>query len=99
MADSKQTTDLGLLEEDDEFEEFPKDEVVSDEQDQNDIKVWEDKWDDDDTAQVKTLLSRYFIILSFNQKFNFVSFLLNIINNNLIWMMNILIKIIQNFKY
>ncbi len=54
MADIKQTTiDLGLLEEDDEFEEFPKDEVESEDQDQSDIKIWEDKWDDDDTAQVK----------------------------------------------
>jgi hypothetical protein len=64
MADIKQTTiDLGLLEEDDEFEEFPKDEVESEDQDQSDIKIWEDKWDDDDTAQVKVKHFGYKLII------------------------------------
>ena len=43
-TDSK--VDLGLLEEDDEFEEFPVDKVKAAEEDK-DVNVWEDNWDDD----------------------------------------------------
>jgi len=39
--------DLGLLEEDDEFEEFPAEEWASEEEDPSDSNVWEDNWDDD----------------------------------------------------
>lgn len=39
--------DLGLLEEDDEFEEFPAEEWTAVDEDQADIHVWEDNWDDD----------------------------------------------------
>ncbi|KAJ9593462.1 hypothetical protein L9F63_014991 [Diploptera punctata] len=44
MTDStnKPKVDLGLLEEDDEFEEFP-----AEDEDEEDISVWEDNWDDD----------------------------------------------------
>jgi len=38
---------LGLLEEDDEFEEFPADEWSGDEEDADDVNVWEDNWDED----------------------------------------------------
>ncbi|SPP81464.1 probable 26S proteasome complex subunit sem1 [Drosophila guanche] len=38
--------DLGLLEEDDEFEEFPAEDFrVGD--DEEELNVWEDNWDDD----------------------------------------------------
>merc|ERR1712080_100743 len=38
---------LGLLEEDDEFEEFPAEEWDAKQEDQTDVNVWEDNWDDD----------------------------------------------------
>ncbi|XP_064594887.1 26S proteasome complex subunit SEM1-like [Liolophura sinensis] len=53
MADQKQQQktekkpDLGLLEEDDEFEEFPAEDWSQAEEDSEDVNVWEDKWDDD----------------------------------------------------
>ncbi|XP_014205205.1 26S proteasome complex subunit SEM1 [Copidosoma floridanum] len=40
--------DLGLLEEDDEFEEFPAEDWTAKDEDDEDISVWEDNWDDDD---------------------------------------------------
>jgi len=39
--------DLGLLEEDDEFEEFPADEASKAGDEDKDVNVWEDNWDDD----------------------------------------------------
>lgn len=56
MADSKTATetkqktskpDLGLLEEDDEFEEFPAEDWTGVDEDPADVNVWEDNWDDD----------------------------------------------------
>ncbi|CAH3180454.1 unnamed protein product [Porites lobata] len=47
MAGTVKKTDLGLLEEDDEFEEFPTEEWTAGDEDQADIHVWEDNWDDD----------------------------------------------------
>ncbi|XP_070995521.1 26S proteasome complex subunit SEM1-like [Oncorhynchus clarkii lewisi] len=46
MSDKKQTVDLGLLEEDDEFEEFPAEDWTGLDEDE-DGHVWEDNWDDD----------------------------------------------------
>ncbi|XP_030828513.1 26S proteasome complex subunit SEM1 [Strongylocentrotus purpuratus] len=46
-GDKDKKVDLGLLEEDDEFEEFPAEEWKRDEEDQSDNNVWEDNWDDD----------------------------------------------------
>ncbi|GAA6232488.1 26S proteasome complex subunit DSS1 [Lates japonicus] len=46
MSDKKQTVDLGLLEEDDEFEEFPAEDWTGLDEDE-DAHVWEDNWDDD----------------------------------------------------
>ncbi|XP_066996415.1 26S proteasome complex subunit SEM1 [Anabrus simplex] len=43
----KSKIDLGLLEEDDEFEEFPAEDWTAKEEDEEDISVWEDNWDDD----------------------------------------------------
>ncbi len=51
MAEDNKAIDLGLLEEDDEFEEFPSEEWDAKDEDQSDVNVWEDKWDDD-TVQV-----------------------------------------------
>ncbi|KAI4491089.1 hypothetical protein M0802_010399 [Mischocyttarus mexicanus] len=51
MTDSKNDktkVDLGLLEEDDEFEEFPAEDWTAKDEDNEDISVWEDNWDDDD---------------------------------------------------
>ncbi|KDR23221.1 26S proteasome complex subunit DSS1 [Zootermopsis nevadensis] len=49
MTDSanKPKVDLGLLEEDDEFEEFPAEDWAGKDEDEEDISVWEDNWDDD----------------------------------------------------
>ena len=44
-ADAK--VDLGLLEEDDEFEEFPADSANKTVEEDKDANVWEDNWDDD----------------------------------------------------
>jgi len=53
MADSTESADkqaakpdLGLLEEDDEFEEFPAEDWTGADEDQGDVTVWEDNWDD-----------------------------------------------------
>lgn len=43
----KAKVDLGLLEEDDEFEEFPAEDWTGKDEDDEDISVWEDNWDDD----------------------------------------------------
>ena len=51
MTDNKNDkakVDLGLLEEDDEFEEFPAEDWTAVDEDNEDISVWEDNWDDDD---------------------------------------------------
>ena len=47
MAEDNKAIDLGLLEEDDEFEEFSSEEWDAKDEDQSDVNVWEDKWDDD----------------------------------------------------
>ncbi|KAG8243242.1 26S proteasome complex subunit SEM1 [Homalodisca vitripennis] len=52
MSDSKAEkekpkADLGLLEEDDEFEEFPAENWTEKDEDDKDVNVWEDNWDDD----------------------------------------------------
>ena len=50
MAEEKTESraDLGLLEEDDEFEEFPADETNKDGEGlKESTNVWEDNWDDD----------------------------------------------------
>ncbi|KAM7351162.1 suppressor of exocyst mutations 1 [Cochliomyia hominivorax] len=39
--------DLGLLEEDDEFEEFPAEDFNAVQEDEDEVNVWEDNWDDD----------------------------------------------------
>ena len=46
-SEDKKAVDLGLLEEDDEFEEFPSEKWESKDEDQTDVNVWEDNWDDD----------------------------------------------------
>uniref|UniRef100_A0A3P8VY25 26S proteasome complex subunit SEM1 n=1 Tax=Cynoglossus semilaevis TaxID=244447 RepID=A0A3P8VY25_CYNSE len=61
MSEKKQTVDLGLLEEDDEFEEFPAEDWTGLDEDE-DAHVWEDNWDDDNVEddfsnQLRTLSS------------------------------------------
>ena len=53
MADSSvsKKVDLGLLEEDDEFEEFPAENWSGKEEDQEDLNVWEENWDDDNVEE------------------------------------------------
>jgi len=46
-GEPKAKVDLGLLEEDDEFEEFPAENWNGDADDEDDVKVWEDNWDED----------------------------------------------------
>uniref|UniRef100_A0A182XX42 26S proteasome complex subunit SEM1 n=3 Tax=Cellia TaxID=44534 RepID=A0A182XX42_ANOST len=43
----KPKLDLGLLEEDDEFEEFPAEDWTGNKEDEEELSVWEDNWDDD----------------------------------------------------
>jgi len=43
----KSKVDLGLLEDDDEFEEFPAEDWASSAEDEEDLNVWQDDWDDD----------------------------------------------------
>ncbi|XP_040287166.1 26S proteasome complex subunit SEM1 [Bufo bufo] len=45
-AEKKPQVDLGLLEEDDEFDEFPTEDWPGCDEDE-DAHVWEDNWDDD----------------------------------------------------
>ncbi|XP_031548806.1 26S proteasome complex subunit SEM1-like [Actinia tenebrosa] len=47
MAAQQKKNEVGLFEEDDEFEEFPAEEWTEQDEDQEDIHVWEDNWDDD----------------------------------------------------
>ena len=49
MAEDKTEAkvDLGLLEEDDEFEEFPADSANKNLEADKEANVWEDNWDDD----------------------------------------------------
>ena len=47
IADNKKSIDLGLLEEDDDFEEFPSEKWDKNEEDTTDVNVWEGNWDDD----------------------------------------------------
>ena len=47
VADNKKSIDLGLLEEDDDFEEFPSEKWDKNEEDTTDVNVWEGNWDDD----------------------------------------------------
>lgn len=61
---SEKKIDLGLLEEDDEFEEFPAEEWTGEEEDQADVNVWEDDWDDgnvedDFSQQLRTELEKH----------------------------------------
>ena len=46
MSEKKQLVDLGLLEEEDEFEEFPAEDWAGLDEDE-DAHVWEDNWDGD----------------------------------------------------
>lgn len=46
-SEQKPKVDLGILEEDDEFEEFPTEDWTARDEDEEDISVWEDNWDDD----------------------------------------------------
>ncbi|CAH0394797.1 unnamed protein product [Bemisia tabaci] len=45
--DKQPKPDFGVLEEDDEFEEFPAEDWTRKDEDEKDINVWEDNWDDD----------------------------------------------------
>ena len=48
-TEEKKKLDIDKLEDDDEFEEFPTDDWDIRQEDQTDIQVWEDSWDDEDT--------------------------------------------------
>jgi len=47
VGEKQSKPDLGLLEEDDEFEEFPAEDWTGADEDHGDVNVWEDNWDDD----------------------------------------------------
>ncbi|XP_054162815.1 26S proteasome complex subunit SEM1-like [Oppia nitens] len=48
---SEQKVDLGLLEEDDEFEEFPAEVWKEKCDNEEDVNLWEDNWDDDNIEE------------------------------------------------
>ncbi|CRL02047.1 CLUMA_CG015144, isoform A [Clunio marinus] len=70
MADKekeKAKVDLGLLEEDDEFEEFPaEDWVEAKDADEEELSVWEDNWDDDNLDNMDDFSEQSIRILSKN---------------------------------
>lgn len=45
--DAESTPNLGKLEEDDEFEEFPVEDWKKEDTEATELQVWEDNWDDD----------------------------------------------------
>lgn len=45
--DAESTPNLGKLEEDDEFEEFPVEDWKKEDTEAAELQVWEDNWDDD----------------------------------------------------
>lgn len=47
MSEPNKKIDLGLLEEDDEFEEFRTEDWTDKPDNDQEINVWEDNWDDD----------------------------------------------------
>ncbi|KAL7751364.1 hypothetical protein RI367_003224 [Sorochytrium milnesiophthora] len=63
-GDKRQLPQLGNLEEDDEFEDFPAEDWAVDEEDKDDIHNWEDNWDDDDVDDDFTVHLRYHTLTS-----------------------------------
>jgi 26 proteasome complex subunit DSS1 len=58
-ANNNQKVELGLLEEDDEFEEFETEDWNESEKDvENEQNLWEDNWDDDNVEDDFTLQLR-----------------------------------------
>ena len=62
--DKDKKSNLGSLEEDDDFEEFPCEEWGVDKEDPDDLQVWEEDWDDDDVEddfsnQLKAELAKH----------------------------------------
>lgn len=53
--------ELGLLEEDDEFEEFPAEDWGADQEDAADVHQWEDNWDDDNLEDDFSKQLRYIL--------------------------------------
>ncbi|XP_039101726.1 LOW QUALITY PROTEIN: 26S proteasome complex subunit SEM1 [Hyaena hyaena] len=47
MLEEKQLVGLGLLEEDEDFKEFPVEDWAGLDADEDAARVWEDNWDDD----------------------------------------------------
>ncbi|XP_002156336.1 26S proteasome complex subunit SEM1 isoform X1 [Hydra vulgaris] len=47
LKDNEKKFDLGALEEDDDFEEFPTEDWTEKNENAEDLHVWEDDWDDD----------------------------------------------------
>lgn len=69
-APANNKVELGLLEEDDEFEEFETEdwnEVDKDAENEKELNLWEDNWDDDNIEDDFTMQLRYFnFVHSFN---------------------------------
>ena len=61
VTDDKNKVELGLLEEDDEFEEFETEDWKQDDKDLDADNLWEDNWDDDNIEDDFTLQLRYVI--------------------------------------
>jgi 26 proteasome complex subunit DSS1 len=58
-AGKNDKVDLGLLEEDDEFEEFETEDWKQDDKDAEADNLWEDNWDDDNIEDDFTLQLRF----------------------------------------
>lgn len=62
--------ELGLLEEDDEFEEFETEdwnEIDKDGDAEKEVNLWEDNWDDDNIEDDFTMQLRWFILVFVNE--------------------------------
>ena len=67
--------ELGLLEEDDEFEEFEIEdwnEIDKDGENEQELNLWEDNWDDDIVEDDFTIQLRYFIHLNYSNQFEII---------------------------
>ncbi|CAB4041108.1 26S proteasome complex subunit DSS1 [Paramuricea clavata] len=65
---NEKKADLGLLEEDDEFEEFPTEAWTGEEEDQDENHIWQDDWDDDTVEDDFSNQLRYVNIQNWNEK-------------------------------
>ncbi|EHB10091.1 26S proteasome complex subunit DSS1 [Heterocephalus glaber] len=85
MSEKKQPVDLGLLEEDDEFEEFPAEDWAGLDEDE-DAHVWEDNWDDDNVEddfsnQLRCKRAVNIVVIEISEAFYSLDINMNVAHN------------------